>query len=147
MSKKLHATLQEINRAFRAHARFYRETKEIAVPATSRRLVLFYAIECGLKARIMRDKKLASTDRLEQALGLHHGLARYAKEARLSAHVMQQNERVLSQWKAAKQAACRPNQPVPPDQYHEAFRYGIELADEPDLERQLERVLDVLGAN
>ncbi|HMU37558.1 MAG TPA: hypothetical protein PKE31_00965 [Pseudomonadota bacterium] len=138
---KLHVTQQEIGHAFRMHRKFYEITDGSrhppGPPAMSRRLILCYAVECGLKHKLMRDRNLKDTKQVEEAVGLHHDLGRYIKEARLSADL------ALSAIQAMKTPPCRPSRHVQPSQLHEAFRYGVELAQEAHLVEQLKRVLKV----
>lgn len=136
MATKLHVTQQEIDRAYRLHKQFYEAAKPTS-PALSRSLILCYAVECGLKQRLMRNYNLLDTAQMEQsAIGLHHDLRRYLKEAKLPAAA------VLTAGKAKHSPACRPNQQVQPHQYHEAFRYGVQLDDDAHLIVQLERILE-----
>lgn len=113
----------------------------------SRYLILCYAVECGLKQHLMRERNLLDTEQLDSSeLGLHHDLARYLKAARLPAQATAP-ALVLADVKAKHRPPCRPNLQVQPHQYHEAFRYSIELAAESHLIEQLERVLTALEAS
>lgn len=112
----------------------------------SRSLILCYAVECGLKHLIMRKNMLNDTAQWDQqakdqqiAKGLHHDLRLYLNEARLPAQTI-----TISDSKAKKRAACRESQQVQAHQFHEAFRYGVELDNESHLVEQLERVLTLI---
>ncbi len=136
MATKLHVTQQEMERAYRLHKQFYTAAKPPS-PALSRSLILCYAVECGLKQRLMRNNNLRDTAEMDESeLGLHHDLRRYLREARLPAVA------VLTAGKAQHSPTCRPTQQVQPHQYHEAFRYGVQLDDDAHLIVQLERILE-----
>ena len=120
----------------------------------SRYLILCYAVECGLKSRLMRDRNLRDTNQMDNytdetgqpSLGLHHNLARYLKEAKLPAQTIPP-PLVLTDYRTKHSRDCRPSQVVQPHQYHEAFRYSVELEEEPHLITQLTRILQALEAS
>lgn len=89
-------------------------------PGPAGRLLLFYSVECGLKAAYLGKRGINARDTraLPQALR-SHDLRRLAKELRLSSAYL------------TGLARCRRQQerqhPVDPHELHEAWRYGAPL--------------------
>ena len=113
-----------MRRAFRQHARMAKDGD-----STSHYLLLFYAVECGLKSVYLRRRypsrgTIASIS--DERLRASHDLALWIKELRLPAFIAGTNpnfrlERDRSSWSV--------------DKAHQAWRYGvvIEVQDEQSL--------------
>lgn len=89
-------------------------------------LLRFYAVECGLKAALLRRHGLRSTSQLESH-GRNHDLRRLAKELRLDAATYQ------GLGSCRSRGRTRPHDPpVGVAHMHEAWRYGLSVdsADE-----------------
>ena len=106
-----------------------------------RRLLRFYAAECGLKAAIMKQRKLDSTNRLEDRLRTHD-LVRLAKELRLSPGA-------CAGIKPCRRPRVRDadRTTVPVEAVHEAWRYGARLdtADEKGFVAGLDSIVEWCG--
>jgi hypothetical protein len=57
----VHVTLKEIESAFKSHRNKFATFS--GQPGMTDKMILFYAVECGLKALYMRQNKLIRTDR------------------------------------------------------------------------------------
>jgi hypothetical protein len=101
---------------------------------TTENLLLFYAVECGLKSLYLRRSNLRTTAQITDAAltGRGHDLRLWIKQLRLPAAVdLPQGFRLsrdLTSWELA--------------QVHEAWRYGavVHAEDEPGLRKGLERI-------
>lgn len=82
-------------------------------------LLRFYAVECGLKAALLRRRGLRSTSQLDPDLR-HHDLRRLARELRLDATTY----RRLGQCRQRAHSR-RAGPPVEPAEMHQAWRYGL----------------------
>jgi hypothetical protein len=56
----VHVTRREVEISFRNHKRFVRQLGKYNV--SQRKMLLFYAVECGLKALYMKRNYLQKTD-------------------------------------------------------------------------------------
>jgi hypothetical protein len=73
----------ELQGAFRKHSQFVGNGN-----SPSNNLILFYAIECGLKSVYLRRRSLSSTDKIrDETLRKSHDLAKWVKELRLPAQI------------------------------------------------------------
>lgn len=118
------AGVSELRSAFHAH-RQYAETHNNA----SGYLLLFYAVECGLKAMWLKRMKLYYTEQIvdKTLLGQEgHNVSRWVKELRLSASGVGPEPHFR---------LAGDKSPRPVKHAHEAWRYGvrIEQADEKAL--------------
>lgn len=89
-------------------------------------LLRFYAVECGLKAALMRHRRLRSTAQLDQDLR-SHDLARLAKEL----HIAPRNYDGARPCRRAHGTAVPPST-VAAHAVHEAWRYGVRLNDQDE---------------
>jgi hypothetical protein len=108
----LPAELEDLKRSFRHH------TQVEGAASESRNLLLFYAVECGLKAVWMRRNHLTRTDQIENPIIHTHDLRRLAAELTVATGVGQCQETFkLRRDSAGWQAR----------QVHEAWRYGVQV--------------------
>lgn len=61
---QIHVTRKEMENAYRNHKLVWESGKDI--PNNSLKMILFYAVECGLKAYFMQKFNLERTDRTNQ---------------------------------------------------------------------------------
>lgn len=104
---------------------------------SGRKLLWFYAVECGLKYAVLRRRGLRSTGDLDADLR-SHDLARLAKELCIS-------KRDIAEIRACgRSGGTFDGRPVPARALHEAWRYGIRLdeKDEKNAEDALENLID-----
>lgn len=80
-----------------------------------------YAVECGLKALVLSEKWLTSTEMLQDDLKTHclHKLANMCKPP--VSHTLHGSV-------SLKSRSCPP-QTIPLNKFHQALRYGIKLSD------------------
>lgn len=123
----IHATRREFERGFRTHI----EHCKVCTNASTR-LLLFYAIECGLKALIMLNHRVDHTEKLPMIEMLRHDLRECLKQLRAPATLQIRNTNTRQQVK----------QFVSPDQLHQAFRYGIEVENASEVIGDLNAVRD-----
>lgn len=99
-------------------------------------LLLFYAVECGLKSVYLRRNRLSNTDQIPRAdLRGSHDLGRWVKELRLPASVASKGSRFRLERDGSAQTISRA---------HEAWRYGVRM--NPDDERDLVSYLRAIHA-
>jgi len=60
----VHSTVSQLTNAYKKHYRYSKEDKE----EISHLLLLFYAVECGLKSFYLKERKLNNTSDLENDL-------------------------------------------------------------------------------
>jgi hypothetical protein len=96
-------------------------------------LLLFYAVECGLKSVYLRRNRLQTTDQIPQDQDRGHDLARWIKELRLPASVLSAG----ATFRLARDGSC-----YGIEMAHQAWRYGVvvEGADEASLLEYLRNV-------
>ncbi len=125
----------ELGKAFRMHDR-------VAVNANdaSHYLLLFYAVECGLKSVYLRRNKLMEKNIInEMLLSRGHDLQAWVKELRLSAQLVGATSSFSFHLKKDGK-----DQPQPIKQAHQAWRYGalIDRKDEKMLINWLWKISD-----
>ncbi len=107
--------------------RSYVEQRDAAAVQTGApgRLLAFYSVECGLKAAILGKNGISarSTEALPPALRTHD-LRRLAKEL----GVVMRRDRELAGCRRRHDGAAK----VPPQDLHEAWRYGAALNEEDE---------------
>src|SRR6266436_2034197 len=68
----IHVTNREIERAYRQHHTLFRQGEASESKSNlSRGLLLVYAVECGLKAVVMRRERASKTDQIDPLLVSH----------------------------------------------------------------------------
>jgi len=109
------AGVSELYKAFNSHSR-----ASAGGDTASHLLLLFYAIECGLKSVYLRRLKLRTTGQITDPWLIgSHDLARWVRELKLSAQIASVNTGFT---------LPRDNTRHPIELSHQAWRYGIEMA-------------------
>lgn len=100
-------------------------------------MLLFYAVECGLKAALLIRKSGRSTQDLDESLK-SHDLTRLAKELRLPPGLLP-----ADQYRAKRHQHGEPST-VSAKDLHLAWRYGQEIRDDDEsaARNHLEALLD-----
>lgn len=139
-NKKINVTRREFQESYRNHYRLYCNTSES--PKT-RRLILFYAVECGLKSLIMKQTGNNTYEQLEQYCQTNpgkklagHDIRAMIKEVNPSAEFILKNIRLKNKGGS-----------VPPHRFNELWRYGAEVEDctqEDAAEKVLVKIADWL---
>ncbi|WP_231636927.1 MULTISPECIES: hypothetical protein [Planktothricoides] len=84
-SKKIHVGVSELRQAFHAHSQ---SAAAEQIKQISAYLLLFYAVECGLKSIWLKQNKLQTTEQIPDRTLLSkdgHNLDRWVKELKISA--------------------------------------------------------------
>jgi hypothetical protein len=64
-------TDREMKRAWESNLSAF---SSLSLPTNSHRLLLFYAVECGLKTLLMKRRQVSSSDQVEEILSSKHDL-------------------------------------------------------------------------
>lgn len=130
------AGVSELRFAFFCHLRAREERNGQNDPSNN--LLLFYAVECGLKAVLLRRRNLRTLREIktDNAEGLGHDLAYYVKELRISAATVS--------LKGAYRLGGRQSGSCAVRDVHQAWRYGVRMdpGDEGQLVNGLVRLTD-----
>lgn len=121
----LHATRRELERAYLANTKAFSKCSGDAAS-----LLLFYGLECGLKALIMKERNAEITSELSLIAQIGHDLRECLKAlgapASLSLSSTTTKQRMV--------------QTVTNPMLHQAFRYGVELKDGAEIITELKKV-------
>lgn len=111
---------------------------QIAKDKATRRMLLFYAVECGGKYQLLKKNSLFMFSKLPENLrNVNHGIPQLLKEIGIETKI---------EFPILK---SRHDQDVHPNHYQEVWRYGIDYKDENDqigkaIEEELKRILERL---
>lgn len=127
----LRATRREFERGYRSHGARCRPCDSPVA-----RLLLFYAVECGLKTLILQMHKADRYIDLAEDLQVGHDIRRGLAAVYAPAHLTVRTTRTRH--------GRNPQELVSPRELHEAFRYGIQLENEVEVTSDLEAIMDWL---
>lgn len=136
MGKRINVTRREFQDSYRRHYKMYMETNG---NEKTRRLILFYSVECGLKSLLMKNFGNNTYEEFVECCG---GEKRELSGHNISAMIKElnpQNDYCL------KSLHLKRGGLVPPKQFNELWRYGVALADEgaeEKAEKTLIRIAD-----
>jgi hypothetical protein len=94
------------------------------------RLLLIYALECGMKALIMKERGAEITSELPLIINIGHDLRECLKALYAPPRLTLRNTKTKQKSK----------QDVRPSVLHQAFRYNIEVEDVTDITAELKEV-------
>ncbi len=142
MSNQINVTRKEFSESFREHYLLYRYIVNSSISPKSRRLLLFYSVECGLKALIMKT----------YAINTYEGLKKHSEDygKRVHGHdlkAMTKEVGIAEQFPLKKIHLSQGGR-VLPDRYNELWRYGASVVDsreEEDEEKVLQRIAEWIG--
>lgn len=123
---ELRASRREMERAFRQH-----KTVANSGDGLSHKLLLFYAIECGLKAELMKRSGVAEYHALPSDQQFGHDLREALRLLRVPATLKI----------GSTQTRQKDPQTVDAARLHQAWRYGIECVDEESVLKSLQAIL------
>lgn len=138
LGKQINITRREFQNSYRNHYRLYK-TANIETSPKSRRLLLFYSVECGLKSLIMKNIGKNTYEELrkyseEQGKRVHgHDLKAMTQEVGI------EHQYPLKRIRLAKEGSCAP------ERYNELWRYGAAIEDEEEeikTENTLEKIAE-----
>jgi hypothetical protein len=125
---QLCATKNNLKRAFQKHYELYNSLQPNHHQIT-RRLVLFYAVETGLKYHLLGIIRKSNTDELQMRYNnIGHNIKRMLQEAQCGGRFK------LSEFQTER------SQRVDSGKFHQMWRYGIK-AQKPDDENKAENEL------
>ncbi|MBM6854525.1 hypothetical protein H6B11_10205 [Mediterraneibacter glycyrrhizinilyticus] len=132
-NKKINVTRKEFQQSYWNHYKLYQNSNDS--PKT-RRLILFYSVECGLKSLIMKETGNNTYNELENYCQCNGGkrLAGHDIKAMIK-EVNPRNEYILKNIRLKNSGGS-----VPPSRYNELWRYGAEVED-LDQEETTEKTL------
>ncbi|WP_156801922.1 hypothetical protein [Desulfurispora thermophila] len=126
---RLHFTRRELTRAYKTHYETYLSLQEEKGGSTA--LLLFYAVECGLKAVWMKRKNCEETQKCPNVIDFSHDLNRILRELKVRPELLLPRGRV-----AKKQRT------VDVKYLNQAFRYGYNIENQHNIIQGLLRIVD-----
>jgi hypothetical protein len=127
-------TDREMQRAWREN----RQAASVEQPTNAHRLLLFYAVECGLKALLMRRESVDCTDLCSKITDVQHDINKLLDELRAGQSLKLPNQCQLARISRGQSKAPRR---VLPGQVNQMWRYGGKAENEPD-DATLEKCLN-----
>lgn len=128
----IRATRREIERSYRAH-----RDRSVACANRPEKLLLFYGIECGLKAVLMRSRCAENYLELPESHRIGHDIREGLKLAYAPARL-----KVRS---VGSMHDSDPQETILPVDLHQAFRYGVHVVDEAAVTEELKAVMQWLN--
>ncbi len=119
-------TRREFQDSYRRHYRMYKET---VGNQKTRRLILFYSVECGLKSLLMKDLGKNTYEEFIECCG--------NEKRELKGHNISAMMKVLNPQNdyCLRNISLKRGGSVPPKQFNELWRYGAALADKEEEEK------------
>ncbi len=130
MSSRINVKRREFQDSYRRHYKMYKETTG---NSKSRRLLLFYSVECGLKSLLMKDLGNNTYEEFVQCCGREKNLTGHNISAMLKK--LNPHSSYCLRNIHLKRGGC-----VPPEKFNELWRYGAETED-GDEEEKVEKTL------
>ena len=131
MSNRINITRREFQDSYRRHYKMYKQTTG---SEKSRRLLLFYSVECGLKSLLMKDLGKDTYEEFVECCG--------SEKKKLTGHNISEMLKELNPLSSycLKRIPLKRGGYAPPEKFNELWRYGAALAD-GDEEEKAEKVL------
>lgn len=133
---QINITRSEFQRSFRNHYLLYNKTDAGFSPRT-RRLILFYAVECGLKSLILKNIGKNTYEELSeyyQTNGKHkpgHNLKEMTKEVGIETTF------------PLKSITLKKGRLIRSEQYNELWRYGAAIESSAEEEREEQTLIAI----
>lgn len=126
MGKQINITRREFQKSYKSHYSLYKNSSSLSSIRT-RRLLLFYSVECGLKSLIM--KKIGKNT--------YEELKKYSEENKRYVHghnlkAMAQEIGIEHQYQLKKIRLSNGGGDVSSERYNELWRYGASIEDEDE---------------
>ncbi|GBC62771.1 hypothetical protein DENIS_3748 [Desulfonema ishimotonii] len=113
----IHVSRKEMEKSFKKHRHIWNSSKNKG-PSYSHKMVLFYAVECGLKSLFMTKFRVVKTDRTgvtgKSVSDFGHNLNPLLKQLRLERYRL-------------PQVKDESGTQISPENVHQAWRYGRTL--------------------
>lgn len=134
MSKRINVTRREFQDSYRRHYKLYKET---AGSEKTRRLILFYSVECGLKSLLMRELGKNTYEEFAACCG--------NEKRELIGHNLSAMMKALNPQSdyCLKNIFLKRGGSVPPKQYNELWRYGAAAIDDQAEEKAEKTLLKI----
>src|SRR5215813_8452458 len=126
------ATRRELEKAHRRHRDHCGD-----FGSTPLQLLLFYSIECGLKALLMKERRVERYEDLPPEARINHDIVLGLMRLHAPPELMRINR--LPVMTAHHRP---PQQPVRPPDLHQAFRYAVPIDPEAEVVAELHNILD-----
>lgn len=137
---KLSVSAREMNRAYQSHYMFYEESGQTYINNNggkvrfSRLLLLFYAVECGLKVIYLKRNSQSSTG--DEMNSYKHNINAILKNLRTGEGLL------LPQDVQVKTSTEHPPRKINTGEINQAWRYGCDLETGKDIEEQLQKIIN-----
>jgi len=124
MSKQLNVTRNELQKSYKNHYTLYKYGENTVSPK-ARRLLLFYAVECGLKSLILKNLGKNTYEELRMysennQIRIHgHDIKAMTREVGIDHIYSLKKIRLMNQ-----------GGNVSPERFNELWRYGVTVEDE-----------------
>lgn len=131
MGSRINITRREFQDSYRRHYKMYKETTG---NEKSRRLLLFYSVECGLKSLLMKDLGKNTSEEFVKCCG--------SEKKELTGHDIRAMLKKLNPHNSycLRNIHLKRGGYVSPDKFNELWRYGAALEDK-DEEEKAEKTL------
>lgn len=136
---KINVKRREYQESFKKHYKVYRST-EFLKENNTRRLILFYSVECGLKCLILKKTGKNTYEELCE-------YARISNKREICGHNIKAMLKELDLTFTLKSIKLNKNvgaKQIAPKEYNQLWRYGIQTKNERD-EQQVEEVLNKIA--
>lgn len=134
MSKRIDVTRREFQDSYRRHYKMYKETSG---NDKTRRLILFYSVECGLKSLLMKDSGNNTYEEFVQYCGSEK---RELAGHNISAMLKELNPRDDFH---LKKVSLKRGGSVPSKQFNELWRYGAATMDNNEEEKAEDTLIKI----
>ena len=131
LAAMLRVTRRELTRAYRQSRRYC-----VDLSIDPHKLLALYCIECGLKALILREQRVESTDALPAEVEIGHDLLLGLTVLRAPASLFG-----LNRLRISTRHDKEPQQTVAPKNLHQALRYGIPMSLQTEVSRELSTLM------
>lgn len=135
--KKLNVTRKEFQESYKRHFQLYKRTQG---NDKTRRLILFYSVECGLKSLLMKNTGNNTYEELEE-------YCKKSQKKELAGHNIKAMLKELnpnSEYTLKNIKLKRGDRIVRPEAFNQLWRYGVAVADEED-EKRAEEILEKIA--
>ena len=143
----IHFSVREMQRAWKNNLKAYEQANNTSsnIRTNAHRLLLFYSIECGLKAALMKDQSVNYTQECDQVRQCSHNINKLLDALR-AGHNLKISSKIVMQAKNGSERSLNSGE------INQMWRYGgeathtqngqgnlVDLSDE-DLEKQLLKI-------
>lgn len=135
--KKINVTRKEFQESYKRHYQLYQNSN---VSDKTRRLILFYAVECGLKSLIMKNTNSGTSEEFEAYCQNNNKGWLFGHDIKAMMKEVNPNSEYTLRHIRLKQGDRR----VHPREFNQIWRYGATVADE-DEEKRAEETLEKIA--